>query len=624
MRVRVFLKFIVLFFYCLSNAQTLESLKEKLKNEQTEENRISVHHEIAEAYSKSNRYDSAKIHSDLAYKIALSSKQKNLIEKSRLYNGMYLYEKGNYDEAINTLEQSLRHYTTTPEDSLYLVAKKFLGLSYIQQENLQKALVHLLEIEGLIPEKNKVPVLSGIATIYSKLGDNETALKYLNENYRISKKYDKVIGLQETYNSLAIIYETENNYEKALEYYKENLSLCKSINDEFCIIMTHNNLAGLYFEQGKTRLAINEIENILPLLKKVNNDYITVTVYVNYANYLQELGLVTKAAQILDLFNEEIDILNAPEISIEKLHVKAKIAFKNKNYKANVALLNEALRWIKKHPNPEKKLELLLDRSTTLEYTKEYKNALSSYKQYTSLLDSLNTVARYETSETLKQKFEVKRYQDKALAQKQETALLRVKQKNNTYKISLLFLAVISLIVILVKQKQRANSRKRAYLLEKELQQSIENQLNQQVKFKNKQITDYALHIREKNDLLKHLSNQVKKIRASNNPKSIMRLANDLILFINNQLQLNEEKITFNKDIKQTEASFLYKLKSKFPQLSERELQIVTYIRLQMSSKQISNKLNINPQSVNNHRLRIRKKLNLSKNEKLNTFLERL
>lgn len=617
--------YITTFFFCsLINAQSLEELKKELHKKPSVEEKIAVHHEIAEIFSKSNRFDSAQYYSDAAYKLSLQTNNKQLIEKSRLENGIYLYQKGRYKEAITFLELSVAYYSKNQNDALLIEAKKFLGLSYIQKEDFQNALVLLLEIEKLISDQEKVPVLSAIATIYSKLGDNETALIYLDETYRISKKYNHLIGLQETYNSLAIIYEAENNFEKALEYYKENLALCKTINDEFCIIMTHNNLAGLYVVQGKTLLALNEIENILPLLSKVNNEYLTVTVTINYANYLQEIGLIKKAEEILQSLEIGIRKLNAPEINIEELHIKAKIETFKKNYSNAVALIDKALKQISQYPNSEKKAELLLEKSTILEKNNQQKDALATYKLYSKFQDSLNTIERFRASEILKQKFEVKRYQDNAKAQKQETELLKARQKNNTYKILLLISAVIFLIVILMKQRQKAKSHRKNYQLEKELQQSKENQLNQQVDFKNKQITDYALHIKEKNDLLKHLSNQVKQIRAKSEHKSITLLANELILFINNQLQLNDEKITFNKDIKQTEASFLYKVKSQFPQLSERELQIVTYIRLQMSSKQISNKLNINPQSVNNHRLRIRKKLQLAKDEKLHEFLEKL
>lgn len=616
---------VIVFLFCyLINAQSLEKLKSKLEKEPNVKEKISLHYKIAEVFSKANRFDSAQHYSHFAYKLSLQTGNKKLIEESRLKSGIYLYQKGNYEEAINFLESSLAFYSKNLNDSLLIETKKFLGLSYIQKEDFQTALVFLLEIEKLIPDQDKVPVLSAIATIYSRLGDNETALIYLDKTYIISKRYNHLIGLQETYNSLAIIYETENNYEKALEYYSENLSLCKSINDEFCIIMTHNNLAGLYVAQGKPLLALNEIENILPLLNKVNNEYLTITVNINYANYLQDVGLIKKAEKILQSLEDRVNTLNAPEISVEELHIRAKIATLKNNYSNAIILIDDALKWINKYPNAEKKAKLLLEKSAILEQSNRSEDALNIYKQYNKLQDSLNAIERFKTSEILKQKFEVKRYQDKALAQKQETELLKARQKNNTYKILLLISAVIFLIIILIKQKQKANSHRKNYQLEKELQKSKEDQLNQQVNFKNKQITDYALHIREKNDLLKHLSTQIKRIRVKSDNKSITLLANDIILFINNQLQLNDEKISFNKDIKQTEASFLYKIRTQFPMLSERELQIVTYIRLQMSSKQISNKLNINLQSVNNHRLRIRKKLGLSKNEKLHEYLEKL
>jgi len=68
----------------------------------------------------------------------------------------------------------------------------------------------------------------------------------------------------------------------------------------------------------------------------------------------------------------------------------------------------------------------------------------------------------------------------------------------------------------------------------------------------------------------------------------------------------------------------LFNLNSKYPDLNEKEIQIISYLRLNYKSKQIAELLNINPQTVNNYRASIRSKFNLKKHEKLNEFLKNL
>ena len=61
---------------------------------------------------------------------------------------------------------------------------------------------------------------------------------------------------------------------------------------------------------------------------------------------------------------------------------------------------------------------------------------------------------------------------------------------------------------------------------------------------------------------------------------------------------------------------------NKYPTLSKREINVATYLRLNMTSKQISNQLGISHQSINNYRLKIRKKLKLKSKDNLVEFLK--
>ena len=66
---------------------------------------------------------------------------------------------------------------------------------------------------------------------------------------------------------------------------------------------------------------------------------------------------------------------------------------------------------------------------------------------------------------------------------------------------------------------------------------------------------------------------------------------------------------------------FHAKLEAAYPDLTELDKRLATLLRINLSSKEIASLMNIAPKSVEIARYRLRKKLNLSRNDNLNQFL---
>jgi DNA-binding NarL/FixJ family response regulator len=67
--------------------------------------------------------------------------------------------------------------------------------------------------------------------------------------------------------------------------------------------------------------------------------------------------------------------------------------------------------------------------------------------------------------------------------------------------------------------------------------------------------------------------------------------------------------------------NYLTTLKTKFPQLSNTDLKLCAYLRLNLSSKEIAQLLNISLKGVEVSRYRLRKKLGLATEVNLHDFL---
>jgi hypothetical protein len=113
----------------------------------------------------------------------------------------------------------------------------------------------------------------------------------------------------------------------------------------------------------------------------------------------------------------------------------------------------------------------------------------------------------------------------------------------------------------------------------------------------------------------------VEKIRDHRNmsPKEI----ESLIKEIQSQFGETEEKESvINENIQDEKDSFFEKLKSKHPELSPQDLNLCSYVRLQLNSKEISLISGITPGSVRVYKTKLKNKLGLKYEDNLNKYLE--
>ena len=66
----------------------------------------------------------------------------------------------------------------------------------------------------------------------------------------------------------------------------------------------------------------------------------------------------------------------------------------------------------------------------------------------------------------------------------------------------------------------------------------------------------------------------------------------------------------------------LDRLRVRYPQLSQTDLRMCVYIKLNLSTKEIAELMNISPRSVEMARYRLRKKLGLGPNDHIGSVLQ--
>jgi len=147
-----------------------------------------------------------------------------------------------------------------------------------------------------------------------------------------------------------------------------------------------------------------------------------------------------------------------------------------------------------------------------------------------------------------------------------------------------------------------------------------EKQLQDQIEFKNKQITTHTLNIIQKNTSLKALRNRLEEIAKSHNGAVHAELKRSLRI-IDESFKLDKDWEDFKLYFEQVYTGFYAKLKVSYPELTTQELRHCALIRLNLSIPECASILGISHDSIKVSRARLRKKLNIQNNVSLTDFI---
>jgi DNA-binding CsgD family transcriptional regulator len=141
---------------------------------------------------------------------------------------------------------------------------------------------------------------------------------------------------------------------------------------------------------------------------------------------------------------------------------------------------------------------------------------------------------------------------------------------------------------------------------------------------RRKQINRIKIRDRRKNDNYRGLEKKHSEHRITNlqdnNQKLQIDLENDLHQILQSDLK-KPDLLPFFSNFEKRYPDFRQSLQKIIPYITANELKLCSLLRLNLSSKEVSQLLNITPASVNKARYRIRKKIGLDSTEDLFVYL---
>jgi len=167
-----------------------------------------------------------------------------------------------------------------------------------------------------------------------------------------------------------------------------------------------------------------------------------------------------------------------------------------------------------------------------------------------------------------------------------------------------LLVAIAALVYLLILRKESATVAQQAEATDDEAQ-----------------VVNMALNIIAKNEILKSISKKLARLSSdpaiAGNHREIIQLREEVLI----ALQMDKERDTFELFVEERNRNFYRRLNNRFPNLTNSERRLAALLRLNLSSKEIANLLNISPKSVEMNRYRFRKKIQIGKDVNLCEFI---
>jgi serine phosphatase RsbU (regulator of sigma subunit) len=188
--------------------------------------------------------------------------------------GQVYADIGDYNNAIKEYNSSLKIFEELDDKNGIASTLNLIGIIYNNWGEYKLGLVYFrnsLKIYKEISDKHQREIgfaYGNIATSYSYLQKNDTALMYYAKEIQIIEKYGNEMDLGNPYFNIGTIYDTGDQLDSALFYFYKSLVIYKKYGDKSGISANLNHIGSVYLEIGNTNLSIKYFNQSLGIAKE--------------------------------------------------------------------------------------------------------------------------------------------------------------------------------------------------------------------------------------------------------------------------------------------------------------------------------------------------------------------
>lgn len=465
-----------------------------------------------------------------------------------------------------------------------------MGLCYVAQGHYEKATDTYFEAIDLREQLNdsagvawaQMYLASGI---FHRINDYENTIKYAEQAAVYFERHDDSRGLTGAYTVLANAYDLGKQYEQALDYQKR--------------------VQAMFHKHGHARLEAGILFNMGLTNKKMGN-------FKEAQRYLERALIVSDSTHFLSC---AVKCLN----NLGSVYQKTGNAEKGLVYLRRGIHLADSLH----DGSALEQGQLML--SNVYRDMGRFEDALDLYVKYANLHDSMYHNKTEINIRELETRYETKAKEAEIQRKSQELQFLKETQKTQTilYVAGIVCLLLLLVIVVLLLKQSRMRQRQEEVLHLAAMAQSMQERddLEHSMQYKNQQLVSYALQLTQKNEKITTLQQSLGELKESMADDVSKNKLEQLSRQIDLDQSLNSDWEVFKTYFEQVHVGFFKHLKTNYPVLSGNDLRLCAFLKLNMTTKEIANVLGMPPKSVEIARYRLRKKLNLTKGDKLSDFI---
>ncbi|MEM1336218.1 MAG: tetratricopeptide repeat protein [Bacteroidota bacterium] len=535
-------------------------------------------------YFNLQQMDSAKFYFD---KTLVKSKIDNddSFVRSTLKNLSILYaHEGNYAKAIQLMD-SVAQISLVDRDYLrYGSALSDTGVHYYEMGNYPKAMTFykkaLETYDTLeINTYHKADLFRNLGKLHNVQSNHSSALSYFEKAVTVYRALGDNMFLANTLSDMGSVYSFKRQHNKAIEKYKECLETAIANNFPSAEIIAYGNLGSEYLTMGQNEAAIAFLEKALEMGQRTSADN-------NLVTDMSNLGL---AYTNNNDFNKGLGLLNLAVSKADAIGITNEL---------QSALLNRAVAY-EKNGMPLK--------------------AIADYKRSRMINDSLFSITKTKQINELQTIYETEKKEAEIALQQEEINTLNEKVKVDRLTRGLFaggmftFVAISGLLFFGFRQRIKKNR------IAREKQEEI---YKQEIEHKQKELASQTLHLVQKNTFIQELMRNLEKIKKS--PETFKMEFRRIVMLLKKENASDKDWEVFKTYFADVHNDFDQKLKTLYSEISEKEIRLAAFLRMNLTTKEIAATLNVLPDSILKSKYRLKKKLGLAKATDLTGFLNTL
>jgi CHAT domain-containing protein len=199
-----------------------------------------------------------------------------LVDSHRLLQaGIYQYQTGQFQTALQSLQQALEIYQEIGDQTGESTVLNNIGTIYDKIGQYPEALEYyqqsLVRVREMGDRPREGVTLNNIGTVYRNLGRYSAALNYHQQSLEIAREVGYRASEGSALNNIGLVYHSLGQYPTALDYYQQSLVILREVGDQTSESSALNNIGLVYQNIGQYPVALDYYQQSLISAREVGD-----------------------------------------------------------------------------------------------------------------------------------------------------------------------------------------------------------------------------------------------------------------------------------------------------------------------------------------------------------------